>query len=132
MKYLAIGIFALVVSLSADTVLAGSVTLKSDQALCENAPTLDKAALIRAERHGALVTLDVTVELNCAYVPDKPELRVWRNAATVILPTKSPSGAAAACLCQHKLAFEIKDLYEGAKTIYYVQDGTVLGHVDAP
>ena len=132
MKHLAIGMLALVACLSAGTAIAGSVALKSDQELCESAPPLDKAALLQARRNGKIVALDVTAELNCAYVPDKPELREWRNAVTVILPTKSSSGAAAACLCQHRLTFEIKDLYEGAKTIYYVQDGTVLGHVDAP
>jgi len=132
MKHLAIGMFALMAVLSASNAIAGSITLKSDQELCDDAPPLDKAALVQALRNEKIITLEVVAELNCAYVPDKPELREWRNAVTVALPTKSPSGTAAACLCQHRLTFEIVDLNRGAKTIYYVQDGTVLGHVDAP
>jgi hypothetical protein len=111
---------------------AGTVALVADKELCDSDPPLEKAAQLEASRTGSTTRLVVTAELNCAYVPDKPELRAWRNAATLALPTRSPSGAAATCLCAHQMTFDISDLYEGVKTIYYAQDGTVLGHVDAP
>ena len=111
---------------------AGTVSLVTDKELCDNAPPLEQAANLVPSRTGNKITLVVTAQLNCAYVPDKPELREWRNAATLSLPTRSPSGMATACLCAHQMTFEISDLYEGVQTIYYVQDGTVLGHVGAP
>jgi len=111
---------------------AGTAVLVSDKELCDSAPPLEQAAKLEASRTGNTTRLVVTAELNCAYVPDKPELREWRNAATLALPTRSPSGAAAACLCTHQMTFDISDLYKGVQTIYYVQDGTVLGHADAP
>ena len=111
---------------------AGTAALVADKELCDSTPPLEEAAHLEASRNGSTTRLVVTAELNCAYVPDKPELREWRNAATLTLPTRSPSGAAAACLCTHQLTFDISGLYKGVKTIYYVQDGTVLGHVDAP
>ena len=132
MKRLAIGTMAIAVFFAQTDALAGEISLKSDVETCESEIPEDKAAVVRASRTGNIVTLDVTTELNCTHVPDKPELREWRSAATVSLPTKSPSGAAALCLCTHKLAFEITDLHEGVQTIYYVQDGTSLGHADAP
>ncbi|CAN7511085.1 hypothetical protein LJR168_003599 [Pseudoxanthomonas sp. LjRoot168] len=132
MKLIAIGAIAFSASLAPISVLAGEISLKSDVETCESEIPEDKAAVVQASRVGDMVTLDVTAELNCAHVPDKPELRVWRSAATVSLSTKSPSEAAATCLCTHKLSFEIRDLYEGVQTIYYVQDGTSLGHADAP
>ena len=132
MKLLAIGTVSLAACFAPSIALAGKISLKSDVETCESEIPEDKAAVIRASRAGNIVTLDVTTQLNCAHIPDKPELREWRSAATVSLPTKSPSGAAAMCLCTHKLSFEITDLYEGVQTIYYVQDGTSLGHADAP
>ena len=132
MKLPAIHRIALVVALLPCVALAGEVSLKSDTPICDSPIPPDKAAIVTATRAGGLVTLDVTAQLNCAHVPENPNLRVWRDSATVNISTKSPSGAAAACLCTHKLSFEIKDLYDGARTIYYVQDGTVLGHASAP
>ena len=132
MKHLATLTLALVALLLPKPSPAGEISLKSDKEMCEIELPEDKAALVTAKRTGNIVTLDVTAALNCAHVPDKPELREWRNAATVVLPTESPSGVAALCLCTHKLSFEITDLYEGVRTIYYVQDGTALGHADAP
>ena len=114
------------------TASAGTIALTSDEELCDNAPTLEGAVVLEAKRDGDAVTLAVTAQLNCAYVPGQPELREWRNAATVALPTTSPSGLATACLCAHELTFEISNLSDGVQTIYYVQDGTVLGHVNAP
>ena len=114
------------------TASAGSVALVTDRELCNRAPPLEQAANLKASRNGDIVTLSVTAHLNCAYRPGEPELRVHRNAATVALPTHSPSGMATACNCAHQMTFEISDLYEGARTIYYVQDGSALGHVDAP
>ncbi len=111
---------------------AGTVSLVADKELCDNAPALEQAARLEPSRDGNITTLTVTAQLNCAYLPDKPELREWRNAATLSLPTRSPSGMATACLCAHQMTFEISGLYEGVETIYYVQDGIVLGHVDAP
>lgn len=132
MKILAIGTIAFAVTLCQGTTSAGEISLISNVEACESEIPQDKAALVQARRTGNVVILDVTAQLNCAYVPDKPKLHEWRSAATVALPTKSPSGAAAMCLCTHKLSFEITDLYEGVQTIYYVQDGTALGHADAP
>ena len=111
---------------------AGDIRLVSDKQLCDSAPPLDKAALVTVRKVKRNVFVSVTAELNCAYTPGKPALREWRNAATVLVETVSPSGMATSCLCQHKMEYEITGLYEGTKTIYYVQDGTVLGHVPAP
>ncbi len=111
---------------------AGTVSLVADKELCDGAPPLEQAARLESSRNGNVVTLIITAQLNCAYLPDKPELREWRNAATLSLPTKSLSGMATACLCAHQMTFEVSNLYQGIQTIYYVQDGTVLGHVDAP
>jgi hypothetical protein len=111
---------------------AGDVSLKSDEEMCESEIPDDRAAAVDASRAGNIITLDVMSELNCAHVPAVPELSVWRNTATVSLPTTSSSDAAALCLCAHRLSFEIRGLYEGVQTIYYVQDGRILGHVDAP
>lgn len=132
MKSLATGILSLAACFVPSTALAGEIFLKSDVEVCESEIPEDKAAVVRASRKGSIVTLDVTAQLNCAHTPDEPELREWRNAATVSLPTRSSSGAVAMCLCTHKLSFEIRDLYEGIQTIYYVQDGTSLGHTDLP
>lgn len=111
---------------------AGTIVLTADEVHCDKAPPLEDAALLEAKRDGDSVTLAVTAQLNCAYVPGQPELREWRTAATVVLPTRSPSGLATACLCAHEMTFEISDLSEGVQTIYYVQDGTALGHIVAP
>jgi hypothetical protein len=132
MKSLVIGTIVFVVCSAAAGAMAGEISLTSDVETCESEIPDDKAAVVNASRKGSTVTLDVTAQLNCAYVPGTPELRVWRSAATVSLPTTSPSGAAATCLCTHRLSFQIQDLYEGVETIYYVQDGTSLGHADAP
>ncbi|MDR3159828.1 MAG: hypothetical protein LBU11_12685 [Zoogloeaceae bacterium] len=132
MKLLTLGLLTPLTLLMSVGAIAASITLKSDQPLCENAPPLGKAALVQAKRDNRVVKLDVVTEFNCAYIPGKPELRVRQNAVSVILPTQSPSGEATACLCQHKLTFEIVDLHKDAKTIYYMQDGTVLGHTDVP
>ena len=132
MKLPEIRSIALVLALLPCIALAGEISLKSDAPACDSPIPPDKAAIVTAARTDGVVTLEVTAQLNCAYTPGKPDLRVWRDSATVTLSTKSPSGAAAACLCTHKLSFEIKDLYDGARTIYYVQDGTVLGHASAP
>ena len=132
MKHLALGAVTLAAALLSGAAGAGEISLKADAETCDREIPQEKAALVQASRSVNIVTVDVTAQLNCAYVPGKPELREWRSAATVALPTISPSGAAAMCLCTHRLSFEIKDLYEGVQTIYYVQDGTVLGHADAP
>jgi len=132
MKHRAIWLLILAIAWLSGTVRAGTVALVADKELCDNDPPLEQAARLEPSRNGSVVTLTVTALLNCAYIPDKPELREWRNAATLSLPTKTPSGMATACLCAHRMTFEISDLYEGVQTIYYVQDGTVLGHVDAP
>ena len=112
--------------------LANEIELVAHAVVCDDTIPQEKAALITASKADNLVILDVTAELNCAHMPGTPELRVWRSAATVVLPTESPSGAAAMCLCTHQMSFHITDLYEGVQTIYYVQDGTSLGHADAP
>ena len=132
MKIRAIWWTTFLVALAPIAASAGTVSLVADKELCDNAPPLEQAARLEPSRNGNVTTLIVTAQLNCAYLPDKPELREWRNAATLSLPTKSPSGMATACLCVHQMTFEISDLYEGVETIYYVQDGTALGHVDAP
>jgi hypothetical protein len=132
MKSLAIWLLALTVAWLPGTADAGTVSLVSDKELCDKAPPLEQAVRLEPSRNGSIILLTVTAELNCAHVPDKPELREWRNAATLSLPSRSPSGMATACLCTHRMTFEISDLYEGVQTIYYVQDGTALGHVDAP
>ncbi|NZA25761.1 hypothetical protein H0E84_05140 [Luteimonas sp. SJ-92] len=132
MKHRAILLLVLVVALLSGTARAGTVVLVADEELCDNAPPLEQAAHLKPSRNGNKVTLIVTAQLNCAYIPDNPELREWRNAATVSLPTRSPSGMATACLCAHRMEFEITDMNEGVQIIYYVQDGTVLGHTDAP
>ena len=111
---------------------SGEIRLISDKQLCDNAPPLAQAAALAAKKAKNKVLVSVTAELNCAYAPGKPELREWRNAATVVVPTVSPSGLATACMCQHQMKYEITGLYKGTKTIYYVQDGTALGHVSAP
>lgn len=123
---------ALALGLLAAAGNASEITLISAAQVCDQTIPSDKAAIVESRRANGVVVLDVTAELNCAHVPGTPELRVWRSAATVILPTESPSGAAAMCLCTHRMSFQIKDLYEGVQTIYYVQDGTSLGHADAP
>jgi hypothetical protein len=133
MKHFVIGAILSAISLpAASSTGIGTITLKSDEELCEKAPPLEPAALLETHRNDGTITLVVTSEMNCAYVPDKPKLFVWRNAATVALPTRSPSGFAVMCLCQHRMTFEIMDLYEGAETFYYVQDGKALGHIAVP
>lgn len=132
MKIRAICLAALAIVWLPTAATAGTVSLVEDKELCDNAPPLEQAARLESSRNGTIATLTVTAQLNCAYRPGKPELREWRNAATLSLPTESPSGMATACLCAHQMTFEVSELYEGVKTIYYVQDGTVLGHVDAP
>jgi hypothetical protein len=132
MKHLAIWFLTLATAWLPGIVNAGSVTLEADKELCDSSPSMERAAILEPSRNGSIITLVVTAQLNCAHVPDKPELREWRNAATLSLPTSSPSGMATACLCARRMTFEISDLYDGVETIYYVQDGTALGHVDAP
>jgi hypothetical protein len=132
MKHYATWMIALAACASPAFAGTDTVVLVDDKALCDHAPPLKQASLIEASRNGNSVNLVVTAELNCANVPDKPELRVTRNAATLSLSTRSPSGAAAACLCAHRMTFRVSGLYKDAKTIYYVQDGEALGHVDAP
>jgi hypothetical protein len=111
---------------------SGEIRLVSDKQLCDNAPPLQKAAALNVSKAKNKNLVSVTAELNCAYTPGKTELREWRNAATIAIATVSPSGLATACMCQHQMKYEITGLYEGTKTIYYVQDGTALGHVSAP
>lgn len=132
MRYRMIGTFALMIMALPGVAGAGTVALVSDKALCERAPSLEQAARIEVGRSGNTIILNVTAQLNCARIPGRPELREWRNAATLSLPTTSPSGMATTCVCAHTMTFEISDLYESVETIYYVQDGTALGHVDAP
>ena len=132
MNSVAIGLTALVLSSAANWAGAGEISLVSNQEICDSAIPEDKAAIVQARRDGDIVRLDVTAQLNCAHLPGKPELREWRSAATVSVLTHSPSGAVAVCLCTHKFVFQITGLYEGAQSIYYVQDGTVLGHAIAP
>src|SRR5690606_16642989 len=132
MKHLAILQAFLGTALVCGSAQAGQISLVSDTEVCESEIPPGKAVIVQATRSEGSVFLDVISELNCAYLPDTPELREYRDAATVLLPTKSPSGAAAMCVCAHKMRFEIKDLYEGVRTIYYVQDGTALGHAGAP
>lgn len=125
-------VFALILALFPQAGQANEIALVAHEQVCDDSIPGDKAALVQARRVDGRVILDVTAELNCAHVPGTPELRVWRSAATVLLPTESPSGATAMCLCTHQMSFHITDLYEGVQTIYYVQDGTSLGHADAP
>lgn len=132
MKHLAILQAFFGTALACGSAHAGQISLVSDSEVCESEIPPGKAAVVQATRSDTSVFLDVISELNCAYLPDTPELREYRDSATVLLPTKSPSGAAAMCVCAHKMRFEIKDLYEGVRTIYYVQDGTALGHTSAP
>jgi hypothetical protein len=132
MNHLAILLLVLGANCLSGLAYAGQVTLVSDVEVCESEIPADRAAVVQAARSGDSVFLDIVSELNCAYVPDKPELREYRDSATVLLPTRSPSGAAAMCVCAHKMRFELKNLYEGVRTIYYVQDGTALGHASAP
>ncbi|ACE84970.1 hypothetical protein [Cellvibrio japonicus] len=106
------------------------VVLIKNEKFCNNASGQDEH--IEASRSNGFVTLKVITYLNCAHIPDQPELRVWSNTATLSLSTSSPSGMATACLCAHRMVFQISDIHEGVKTIYYVQNGTVLGHVDTP
>jgi len=131
MKIIAISLIAALI-FAPSLANASEIRLLSDQQLCDNAPPLKQAAELSAERLSDKVVVSVTAELNCAYKAGKPEVRVWRNAATLLATTVSPSGMATACMCQHQMKYEITGLYEGARTIYYVQDGTVLGHVPAP
>lgn len=132
MKTRAIWLAALAVAWPPFAASAGTVSLVADEELCDSAPPLEQAVRLEPSRNGNITTLVVTAQLNCAHLPGELELREWRNAATLSLSTKSPSGMATACLCAHQMTFEISDLYEGVETIYYVQDGTVLGHVGAP
>ena len=132
MKQLISLTLALTLFLYGASALANEIALATHAVVCDDTIPRDKAALITVSKADRLVILDVTAELNCAHMPGNPELRVWRSAATVVLPTESPSGAAAMCFCTHQMSFHITDLYEGVKTIYYVQNGTSLGHADAP
>ena len=131
MKIIAIGLVASLASMPS-LLHAGEVRLVSDKQLCDKAPPLKQAAEIQAKRLKDKVLVSVRAELNCAYGPGKPELREWRNAATLLVTTVSPSGFATACVCQHQMEYEITGLGKGTKVIYYVQDGTVLDHASAP
>jgi len=120
-----LAVFTFPVFTSADTVI-----LIEDEKFCNNA--LDQNEHIEASRSNGFIILKVIAYLNCAHIPDQPELRIWNNTATLSLPTSSPSGMATACLCAHRMVFQISNIHEGIKTIYYAQNGTVLGHADAP
>jgi hypothetical protein len=67
MKLLAFGLSTLLTLLMSVGAAADSITLKSDQRLCENTPPLEKAALVQAKRNDRVVKLEVVTEINCAY-----------------------------------------------------------------
>lgn len=108
------------------------VKILDDQPCCDDKKTLPLPFAMEVSWEGTEIVIKITSAFNCADQPGNPRFNAYQGNGTLSVTSKSPSGWTAACLCPHKVSYSVSGAYPGLKTIYYVQDGMVLGHAAVP
>jgi hypothetical protein len=78
------------------------------------------------------IYLGVTSSLACGAKFSQPELIELGDSATVRVSSSKIPSAHDGCDMVEQQSLAIAGLHQSVKTIYYLQDGAVLGHVHRP
>ena len=112
-------------------VLAQDISMTS-RALRLGPVSDDAIAFVRTRRTHNGIAVGVLSEFNCDTQPVRPRLLQDRNAVTISVASQAAPGDPIAAICVRELSFVISGISPAVKTIYYVQDGHVMGHASAP
>lgn len=96
-------------------------------AICAAPPTGSEAGMtIKAEQ--GTVRVGVTSFFSCQATLSDPTISQLSSSATIVVASDAPSSHSG-CDQVIQQEFAISGLYPSIRTIYYVQNGVVLGHV---
>jgi hypothetical protein len=99
--------------------------------ICKDKPNGSEAA-ISSQTVDRGMRIGVTSSLNCGAMLSDPTIIELSSSATIQVTSVAPAPSHDSCASFMQQEFSIFGLHASTKTIYYVQDGVVLGHISAP